>query len=439
MWLRSCIYTLVFHSILMAGAGDLDITFNGNGKVATDIGGMAQARSVVIQEDGKIVTAGFVLTNTSGDSNISILRYDSNGSLDSSFGNAGTAMGTMGISSEARCVALQSDGKIIAAGQNKILRDGAYIYRIVLVRFDQNGTIDTTFGDNGFVVTESETGTQAAANSIAVYDDDKIAVAGTTVDDFMVVRYTSSGLLDTSFGENGIVTTNVGGSVDMAYGIVLQKDGKLVVSGEGGTCNSRDFIVVRYMDDGSLDTSFGANGIVTTDVGSQDFGGVVSLQKDGKIDVAGRSWDGNIYTISLMQYNADGTLDSTFGAGGIVITKLREYAEANAIAIQSDGKILLTGGSDDGSNTDFALVRYDKNGIPDKTFGENGTGIVYTDMGGVTEFAYGIAIQSDGKIVIAGFIDNMATDWEVGLARYDGSKPLPSSGGSMPAIYYLLQ
>ena len=323
MWFRMIVAAVLLQSSAMAIDGELDNSFDGDGKVMTDIGSMAQARAVIVQKDGKIVTAGFLETDPSNsENNISVLRYDSNGSLDKTFGNAGKVSVNIGITSEARAVALQSDGKIVIAGTNRIERNSAYVYSIILARFKTDGTLDKDFGVNGFVTTESETGNYAEANSIAIYDDDKIVVAGTTTEDFVVAKYLPDGAPDNSFGGNGIVTTDVKGEVDMAHGVVIQNDGKIVVSGEAGGCLGQSFAIVRYKANGDLDDTFGTKGIVTTEVGDgpHDFGGVIVLQKNGKYVLAGRSWDGNRYLATLLQYHKNGDLDEDFGEKGIVKT-----------------------------------------------------------------------------------------------------------------------
>ncbi|MGA9109772.1 MAG: delta-60 repeat domain-containing protein, partial [Smithella sp.] len=183
-----------------------------------------------------------------------------------------------------------------------------------------------------------------------------------------------SGSLDTTFGTGGIVTTPIGSYDAYAYALAIQSDGRIVVSGYSSNGSNYDFALVRYNTDGSLDTTFGTGGIVITPMGSgYDIAYALAIQSDGRILAAGNSYNGSNYNFALVRYNTNGSLDTTFGTGGIVTTSIGTGdSEALALGIQSDGNILAAGKSPDGSNNDFALVRYNTNGSLDTTFGTGG-------------------------------------------------------------------
>ena len=206
------------------------------------------------------------------------------------------------------------------------------------------------------------------AYSVAIQNNGKIIVVGESWsnssnvnEDFTIVRYDSNGSLDSTFNSDGIVTTDIGSKMDKAYSVAIQDDGKIVVAGYSNNGSDYDFAIVRYNSNGSLDTLFSDDGKVTTDLGnSDDYARSVIIQNDGKIVVAGYTKSGTSYADSgMVRYNSNGTLDSSFGDSGKVITDIVEnYNYTNGIAIQNDGKIVAVGESGDGSDYAFAIMRY---------------------------------------------------------------------------------
>jgi uncharacterized delta-60 repeat protein len=360
------------------------------------------------------------------------------GSLDPSFGTNGTVVDTTFYNYQAG--ALLSDGKIIAVG----IQNGDFS----LVRYNSNGTIDTSFGTNGRTITdfgEPDTNSLRSQDqgwSIAVQPDGKILVAGNSstydyndfrsrpIDQFAVARYNPDGTLDTSFGTDGRVTTDlVSNSSEQGQSVIVQPDGKVIVAGYAGP----DFAVVRYNSNGSLDTSFGTDGKVITDINGSDQGQEAILQPDGKILVIGWSSIGGGETIALARYNSDGSLDTSFGTDGKVITSYGPYSDGWDVALQADGKIVIAGrgGGTDPNNyftiNNFAVLRYNSDGSPDTTFGDAGK--VTTDFGSY-DFAYTVAIQTNGKIVVGGYAYTGASDANFGIVRYNSDGSLDSSFGS---------
>ena len=268
------------------------------------------------------------------------------------------------------------------------------------------GDLDLTFGTSGKVTTYFS-GDDSAA-SIALQSNGNIVVAGNMYNgnnyDFAVTRYNSNGTLDTSFSLDGKVTTDFGGD-DYGTSVAIQSDGKIVVSGYGSSGGPDDFAIVRYNTDGSLDTSFDTDGKLLIDFGRYENGKALAIQTDGKIVLAGTSVasGGLAANMHLLRLNTNGSLDSTFDSDGKVTTDIGPNDDALSIAIQNDGKLIIGGGSDASGNLETTLIRYNSNGSLDTTF--NSDGIATIDFAISNDAAYSVAIQSDGKIIAAGYAD----------------------------------
>lgn len=230
---------------------------------------------------------------------------------------------------------------------------------------------------------------------------------------FVVARYTINGSLDTSFNSTGFVITNIGGATNSAQAVILQPDGKIVAGGSNLVLGSNDFALVRYNTNGSIDTTFGTNGIVTTNFGSgSDSITHLALQTDGKIIAVGSVTIGGSVDFGLARYNSNGSLDNSFGTNGLVTTLIGTTDIPRAVLIQSDGKIVAIGQANIAGINEIALVRYNTNGFIDTTFGTNG--LVITSFGPATaDIAFEAVLQPDGKIVIAG-----QSNTDFALARY---------------------
>ena len=236
---------------------------------------------------------------------------------------------------------------------------------MALVRYNANGTPDTGFGAGGIVTTAVGSGYDYA-HALVIKSDNKIVVAGSSSNgskyNFALVGYNANGTLDTTFGTGGIVTTPVGSYWNSAYALGIQSDGKIVAAGYSVNGSNNNFALVRYTANGSLDTTFGTGGIVTTPIGSSDDKAyALGIQSSGKIVAAGGTFNGNNYNFALVRYNANGNLDTTFGKGGIVITAIGSDNSASALVIQPDSKIVAAGYARPGGSSygyDFALARY---------------------------------------------------------------------------------
>jgi uncharacterized delta-60 repeat protein len=326
--------------------GSLDNTFDLDGKVITDFsGGNDHAASLVIQSDGKILVVG----ESSYD--VALARYNTDGSMDNSFSGDGMLTTDFAASFDAGyCIAVQSDGKILVAGDS----NGDF----ALARYTSTGSLDNSFSSDGMQTTDFGSATDGAA-AIAIQPDGKIVLAGYTNGGvyyaFALARYTSTGNLDNTFDTDGMIITAVGTDDDFGWDMKLQADGKIVVVGQSDVFSGSDVAIVRYNTDGTLDNSFDSDGKLMTDFGATDGGISVYIQSDGKILMGGRS-DGDFI---VGRYNSNGTLDNTFDSDGKVTTSVGpDNDEGISICLQADGKILLGGFSGSGFDNDFALVRY---------------------------------------------------------------------------------
>lgn len=362
--------------------GSLDNSFGSNGKVVTTLTSTGQGHDVVLQSDGKILVVGKSYTTTPVTVNINgstftsnvdvstIARYLSDGSLDTSFDGDGLVTTDFGWDDSANSVTVQSNGKILVAGYGRPYNSSDYVF--CLARYNADGSLDADF--NGGKVTNS----LGSAYSVVVQSDEKILVAGESVGKgFTLIRYDRNGNLDNSFGGgDGIASTNVHQNYDYSYSIALQNDNKILVAGYGSSGNNNggtgaDFTLIRYDSNGNLDTSFDSDGIVTTDFvggGVYDYAHAVAVQSDGKIIVVGTSNGG----LALARYDTNGNLDTSFDNDGKVTTEISTYNSITSsgiqycsIALQSDNKILVSVPSNTG---DFVLLRYNTNGSLDTSF-----------------------------------------------------------------------
>ena len=394
----------------------LDPTFGDGGLVSTLLG---ESEAIVVQSDGGIISAG----NNGID--FALTRHDSNGVLDPTFGGDGivtTNFGGAGVAiDEAFDLALQTDGKIIAVGRAS---NTPTVVDFAIARYNPDGTLDTSFGGDGTVTTDfgididgdgiPESGADIA-NAVVVQPDGKIVVAGEAGvpigiglgfdDDFAVARYNPDGSLDTSFGNGGKVTTDLGSDSDIGNDVILQPDGRILMGGQ--IDQAQDFALARFNPDGSLDLSFAGSGKVVTDFGSSEGIRGMALQPDNSIIVAGFSVGlSSNFDFALARYNPDGSIDAGFGNGGLVTTDVSgglpsgdDFGED--LALQADGKIVVVGRSTSNTILDFAMVRYNADGSIDSSFVNNG--ILKIDINGLGDFGQDIAIQPDGKIVGGGY------------------------------------
>ena len=421
----SAIVLVLSGSSMAAVDGDLDSTFGSGGKVVTDFFGRSSgANAIALQADGKMVAAGNALSAL-GPPDFALARYNSDGSLDNSFGSRGRVTTDFGGRSDnASAVAIQPDGKILAAGGADL---GGTQFDFALARYNSNGSLDSTFGSGGKVTTDFNGGLDAAS-AIALQTDGKIILAGfaTAGDPHMALaRYNPNGTLDGTFGglAFGKVVTNINGTRDFANAVAIQSDGKIIAGGPTLTPLGSFvmFALARYNSNGALDPAFGNGGKVTTQVvsgdGADDEIFALAIQPDGRIIAAGEA--NFAHDFGMARYLTNGSLDTSFGTNGLVTTDFNGMSDnARSVAVQIDGKIVLAGAANltTGSTGDFGIARYNPSGSLDATFGTGGK--VITDFGGNVDIARGIVLQSDNRIVAAGSTISTPGTGEFAVARY---------------------
>jgi uncharacterized delta-60 repeat protein len=417
-----------------AADGDLDPAFGSAGKVMTDFANSTDiANAVALQADGKIVVVGTTYINNdySGE-DFAIARYNPNGTLDATFGTNGKVTTDFpGLAAVASAVVVQPDGKILVAGG--AFPQFTFAGDFKVARYNPNGSLDTTFGSGG-IVTTSFPGQGSYAFSLALQPDGKIIAAGTDFvnfssddssnTDFALARYRPDGTPDSTFGSGGQITTDFDGFNDDVFSVLVQPDGKIVAVGSAkNPVNYYDFALVRYLATGAIDTTFGSAGRVRTDFGAHNFdqARAAVLQPDGKIVAAGFaiSQNGGVQNFAVARYGSNGVLDPAFGSGGKRQIDFGSCCQsANRVLLQDDGKIIVVGyPNTESSDSDFLLARLSSNGTLDATFG--GDGRVRTSFGDLNGGANGAVLQPDGKIVAVGFQATNTSKWaQFAMARY---------------------
>lgn len=409
------------------------------GDVTTDFfGGFNDyAYAAVLQPDGKIVLAG--QAESSNSSYFGLVRYNTNGSLDLSFGSGGKQTSQLSALDYAAALARQSDGKIVVTGPTA----GTGISDFRLARFNSNGTLDNTFGNQGSIAADFGN-SYDTAQAVAVQSDGKIVVAGKTSaggNNIAMIRCNTNGSLDSSFGTSGKVVTALG-NVDVVSSIVIQSDGKLLVAGSLTVNSHDDFLVARFNTNGSLDNSFGSGGIATLDFfGNTDIVNSIKIQPDGKIVAAGLARNANATTqyFAVARFNSNGSIDSTFASGTGKATVLVGNGledSAKSVALTATGQIILAGLSfEPGPNAeDFSIARYNQDGSIDSTFGTNGT--LRIDFCQNEDNANSVLIQPDGKLLFSGSAQSLLTGVDFAVVRCNSNGTLDPTFDGTPIITY---
>jgi len=412
-------------STALAAPGDLDTTFGGDGIVTTNFTRrIAAGLALAIQSNGKLVVAGGSKFD-GRDGRFAIARYNADGSLDATFGGDGKVTTDFSrYGDDAAGVAIQPDGKIVVAGDARL---GSGNSAFAVARYEADGTLDATFGGgDGEVVTQFTHKNDGVAG-LALQPDGKIVVCGGTGFDartskLALARYDTDGSLDAAFDGDGKLTMDLSGGVDYADAVIAQPDGKIVAGGRTVVGGQVRFVLVRFDADGSVDDTFGTNGTVTTAMTNRGSSiQALILQADLKIVAVGygiRAVDHAVF--ALARYDMDGSLDTTFGGGdGKTLTDFTPGEDYGlGVALQPDGRIVVAGlagrGADDTSDARFAIARYGTDGSLDATFG--GDGKVTTNITAGYDFSRGIVVQADGNIVVAGRAGS-----RFGVVRYLGA------------------
>lgn len=386
---------VLMSSSVASGISSLDTAFNrpyGYAIYGHDVSDSASASA--IQPDGKIVLAGSAFNGVH--SNLLIIRLNGDGSMDGSFGNKGAATYGNGYDNYGFAMTVRSNGKILVAGCSYNGRN----YDVLLVQFNSNGTLDSTFGTGGVVSYTS--GVNNFGYALSVQLDGKIVVAGQTHNgmnyDVLLLRFNSNGTLDGTFGKAGVVAYDSGNN-DYGCALSIQQDGKIVVAGITFNGINNDVLLLRFNTSGTLDTTFGKAGVATYDSGRDDSGLAVALQQDGKIVVAGSTFNGVDSDVLLLRFNTSGTLDRAFGKAGVVTYNHNCNEYAVAVAMQPDGTIVVASNCFNDTNYSAIVLTYNGDGT---LCGSYGVGCTIATVIGGYAFVNALALQQDGKILISG-------------------------------------
>lgn len=401
-------------SNLLAGTGSLDKTFSGEGKLTASFGGAEGVTAIALAPNGKIVVAG--TTSVSGSGDIAVLRYNSNGTLDTTFSNDGATTMDIGTNSidAATGVAVQADGKIVVVGKT-----GSDSF---IARFNVDGTPDTFFGGGGKRV--NNFGGTDQLYAVKVMPNGTIyAAGGDYIGDsggMLLVRYLPDGSLDTSFDSNGWMSAPAGAD-DVAMALAVQSDGKILIAGYSRDTGDQDFAIARVNSDGERDNTYAVGGTYTGtftySLSTDDRVTGIVIQSDGKA-VLGGSYNAGNADFALLRMTTSGALDTSFGDSGSVHAAFSPVGAGQlefgqALALQPDGKFLIAGSSNQNGSVDFGVMRFNSNGTLDKSF--SGDGKALTDFNtGSTDYGQAMLLQSNGKLLVGG-----ASNGDFAIARYD--------------------
>lgn len=396
-------------------AGILDTSFHGDGITTVQVGQYDVLQAAVIrQSDGKIVVAGTVAHPYYGDYDFALARFNTNGSLDTSFGgsNTGVVLTDMRAGDDvAYGMAQDSSGRLVVVGLSQNASGGGQSFCIA--RYTAAGVLDTSFGGgDGVALTYLGLNNMNndEANAVAIDGNGKIVVVGRSGLKMIFARYLSNGNLDTAangssspFGSTGVLSLSATTGQNSMLAVTVDSSNRIIGAGYGANSSgsSAQMVVVRFNANGTLDTSFSLDGIQLSPVtGGYDMGRAVKIDGNGKIVVAGTRWSAtqSLYQIAVLRYLANGALDTSFDTDGIAQTALTsQHGVADAMAIQSDNKIVLAGYLTGGGDV-FVVTRFGSDGVLESGFGSSGDGIARINNGQ----AHGVALQADGKIVAVG-------------------------------------
>jgi len=411
----------------------------------------AEARAMVLQPDGKIILAGSAQP-VSPNYDFAIARLTPSGTFDPAFNAVGkvTVGFDIGGNGKDRAfgVALQPDGKIVVVGSAQVSNTA---FDFAIIRLTTTGALDPTFNATGKVVIPFNLGgdNDDEALGVAIQPDGKIVVAGTAQvstsnKSIAVARLTSTGQLDTAFNGSGLLTFGFGSAVSEARAVALQSDGKIVVAGYTQIAGANnDFAVARLTPSGALDPSFNGSGKQTIPFdlggGKNDAARGLTIQPDGRIVLVGTAErQAPNYDFAIARLNPNGSLDPTFNGTGKQTVAFDlgggNDDEATSVTIQPGGKLIVTGFAQTGAtNYDFAIARLTANGSLDPAFNGTGKTTVPFDQGGSDQDeSFAAAVQPGGKIVVAGFAQTSSSTFVFAAARFIGANTKFFAVGGSP-------
>jgi uncharacterized delta-60 repeat protein len=348
-------------------------------------------------------------------SDFGLIRFNTNGTVDSTFGVNGSVITDIGNNADVlNSINIQSDGKILVSGSSFVT--GA-AYNFAVVRYNIDGSLDNSFGNGGIVT--NDIGGNDRPFSMAIQNDGKIILAGRSTipqSNFAIVRYNINGTLDNTFDSDGILYYDFGGT-SAASELAIQSDGKIVVCGRAYLSGNNNIGIIRVNTDGSLDNSFGNSGVAIQLANITPYD--MKIQTDGKLVVLGAGDNGSDLDINILRFLSNGTLDNTFGNAGIATTDINNDDEPGSFSIQADGKLIVGGTTALNVGSNIVVARYDQNGLLDNSFAPNGMAFLSFDC--VSSWGGYVAIQPNGKIVVAGSkTEDISTYQKSAIARYNG-------------------
>ena len=424
--------------VVQAQSGALDLSFNEAGYVVAPVNDLDVGQKILVQDDQKVLLIGFSF-DAVYTARAYLMRYMPDGTPDPTFATNGVFSYELGQEADLYSAVLTTEGKILLVGATYT----SGVYSLLLMQLQPDGTLDNSFGTNGVLdqsVSVVVDNAEDIAYDVALDATGNILVCGSTysadtVRRPFVARFTPTGVLDSSFGLDGIASIPVLAVGESAFkGVVVQPDGKIVASGYFG--NSELWyvmLVVRFNADGSLDPSFGDAGVIKYNYGSvDDEGEDLTLTPDGSILVAGVTVTQTYnYSALLVKFTPSGELDTTFGNAGTVKEDIGTFDFASSVEVMDDGRIVMGGssGAAPPGAFDLAVWKYHADGTPDMTFGTNG--IAQHVIPDYSTMIYGMGIQADGKILIGGqartstnqnyfFVGRLQNDLGTGIAELNG-------------------
>ena len=401
-------------NVAFAADSAIDASFGTSGFT---IGGTQSAggiNAIATDSLGRIVAGGSV--SNGGGSFITVSRYLSNGSVDTSFGiNGFTTLASLGGTyDQINALAIDSSDRIIAVGYDTFANNQGY--NIVLMRFTTGGVLDTTFGTNG-VVKSSISGASpygGILNALVIDSSGRIIVGGFTTGPykFLLARYTSAGVLDNTFGSSGYTTTTPGSTTDAIFSLALDGDGKILAAGESIGGGGYRFAIGRYSANGIIDTTYGTSGFNTSTAGAQDKISSIKLDSAGRVVAGGNSLIAGVNKFTVARYTTSGSLDTSFGTNGFNTTTPGTDDRISSISIDSRGRILAGGRSKVSGSFKFTVARYTATGAVDGMFGTNGFDL--TTPTNATGGISALLLDSEGKIVVGGSSTVTQSEWTIG-------------------------
>lgn len=405
-------FLLQFSIYSLAQPGTLDQSFGNGGKVYTDKGGNENyLSSIAIQTTGRIIVTGFSTYNGYSVDGFETGRYYPDGHIDSSFGVNGFVTTSFGSQYDnANSVVVQNDNKIVVSGTSKGV--------LKIIRYLENGKIDSSFGKNGITTYQDGYG-----QKVILSPNKKFFV---TTQGFGFIRLKSNGNIDSTFGNNGFAYTTFGYSSEYCYAITIQPNGKILLAGNV-TNDGKNFnyAIARFNPNGSIDSTFGTNGKTLTSIsGLSSFASSVAVDSKNNIVVGGGSFNYATLNggITIIRYNSKGKIDETFANQGILIDTVGYLNLASSLFLTSNDDMILMGEANNNTQYDFGLAKYKSDGKPDLSFG-NGGQVITDFQNGSDKTTCGL-LQNDGKILLAGlaYINGQS---DFALARYNNEITLP--------------